>query len=65
MSDHDEFLEGFADALGISDPSEIQGHYEAWLADLGMSKVELIDIEGTGYIGGLEAGAIYKEEHDL
>ena len=60
-----DFLEGFADALGISDPSELQGHYEAWLDDLGMSEVERIDIEGTGYIGGLEAGTLYKDEHDL
>jgi hypothetical protein len=62
MNSHDEFLEGFGDALGIADPETRQLHYEAWLEDTGMTEVERIDIEGHGYIVGLEAGNYYKKE---
>ena len=50
---HEEFLAGFADALALSDPVQIQAHYEAWLAAEGMSMTELIDLESGGYITGL------------
>ena len=58
---HEEFLAGFADALALSDPVQIQAHYEAWLAAEGMSMTELIDLESGGYITGLQVGTYYKK----
>jgi hypothetical protein len=62
MSQHDDFLEGFADAMGLSDPEQIQGHYQAWLASMGMSSAQRIDLEGGGYETGLEAGNDYRKQ---
>jgi hypothetical protein len=60
-SQHDDFLEGFSDALGIKDPNELERHYESWIREVGMSDAERIDIEGSGYQAGLEAGYHYKQ----
>jgi hypothetical protein len=62
-SQHDDFLEGFADALGVKDPNELQLHYQNWIRESGMSDAERIDIEGSGYQAGLEAGHHYKQSH--
>jgi hypothetical protein len=59
---HEDFLEGFGDAMGITDPDELQTHYETWLRESGMTDVERIDLEGTGYQTGLEAGHQYKQQ---
>ena len=65
-SQHDDFLEGFADALGLKDPRDIQYHYELWLFESGpWNVVELIDFESAGYETGLEVGAQYKQKHQL
>jgi hypothetical protein len=61
MSAHDDFLEGFADALGLTDPEQVQYHYQNWIEASGLNPVELIDIE-QGYQTGLEAGSSYKRE---
>jgi hypothetical protein len=61
---HDDFLEGFADALGLTDPEQIRAHYEAWLRSTGMSEIERIDYEGEGYETGLETGSEYRKELD-
>src|SRR5262249_23627008 len=60
QSQHDDFLEGFADALGLSDPEQINACYQAWLEESEMSDVERIDFEGGGYQAGLEAGHYWK-----
>ena len=62
MNAHDDFLEGFGDALGISDPEEIEHHYQRWVQLSGLNEVELIDLE-IGYQTGLEVGNQYKTEH--
>jgi hypothetical protein len=65
MSQHDDFLEGFGDALrvvGITDSDEIEAHYGAWLESTGMNDVERIDLEGGGYETGLEAGTEYRKQ---
>ena len=62
MNSHEDFLEGFADALAITDPDEIQTRYQIFLSDSGMTDVERIDLEGTGYQTGLEVGHQYKEQ---
>jgi hypothetical protein len=60
MSAHDDFLEGFGDALGLSDSEEILAHYQKWIQLEGLNEVELIDLE-IGYQTGLEVGQHYKE----
>lgn len=60
---HDDFLEGFGDALGLTDRAEIEAHYRRWLLAQDMNAVELIDYESGGYETGLETGDEYKEEH--
>jgi hypothetical protein len=65
MSEHDDFLEGFADALrvvNITGQDEIEEHYRKWLEWTGMNDVERIDIEGGGYETGLEAGTEYRKQ---
>ena len=65
MSQHDDFLEGFGDALrvvGITDSDEREAHYGAWLESTGMNDVERIDLEGGGYETGLEAGTEYRKQ---
>jgi hypothetical protein len=52
MSQHDDFLEGFGDALrvvDITDADEIEAHYKAWLKSTGLNDVERIKLEDGGY----------------
>ena len=59
MLQHEEFIKGFADALGLSG-SECQKRYIDWIHVQRLSVIELIDIESGGYKAGLEAGHQYK-----
>jgi hypothetical protein len=64
MSKVDDFLEGFGDALNISDPEELAYHYERWLVASELTNpVERTDIESGGYQTGLEAGSWYASEY--
>ena len=61
---HEAFLAGFADALGLSDPAEIEAHFEAWLESEGLNPLELIDLETCGYLTDLEVGTEYKKNQN-
>jgi hypothetical protein len=63
MSQHEDFLTGFGDVLGLSDPTEILFHYRRWIRESDLSPIEIIDLESPGYQAGLEVGNIYKEEN--
>ena len=66
MTQHDDFLEGFHDALGSHlSPEELERHYHAWVFQSEMNIPELIDFESTGYQTGLEAGTYFKQTHSL
>jgi hypothetical protein len=58
---HEEFLKGFGDALGVSNP---EFHYARFLERLGLSQAEQADMEQAGYQAGLEAAAWYKAMGD-
>jgi len=58
---HQAFLRGFGDALGITDPLERDLAWKDWLVRLGASVVEAIDLETEGYAAGLEAGRDYLQ----
>ena len=58
-NNHEEFLKGFGDALGVSNPDF---HYARFLERLGLSQAEQADLEEPGYQAGLEAGAWYERE---
>ena len=63
MNQHEDFLEGFGDALGLRveiDSALIQAHYRVWLAGSGMNTAERTDYESGGYETGLETGAEYR-----
>jgi hypothetical protein len=64
MSQHEDFLAGFGDVLGLSDESQILFHYQRWKADADLNPIEIIDIESPGYQAGLEVGNIYKQENE-
>jgi hypothetical protein len=61
-NNHEEFLKGFGDAIGVSNLSSIQFHYARFLERLGLSQAEQADMEQPGYQAGLEAGAWYDRE---
>lgn len=66
MSQHVDFLEGFGDALKLSDPEQIAYHYERWVQAAGLTNsAERIDIESGGYEAGLEAATWYERELGL
>jgi hypothetical protein len=48
MSQHEDFLRGFGDAMGLSDLLEIERHYQVCLQAEGRSEVERIDYETAG-----------------
>lgn len=64
MNQHEEFLEGFGDALG-EDKEMAQAHYWEWVDERGLNITEVIDAESGGYLSGLEAGKWYREEHGI
>ena len=66
MSQHEDFLEGFAHALGLSkDSSSLRTHYQEWIIQNDLSEVEVTDIESAGYAAAVEAGNNYKENKTI
>jgi hypothetical protein len=62
MSQHEDFLQGFGDALGLTDSRQIETTYQAWLASEGLTEDERIDLETEGYQTGYETGEEYRKE---
>jgi hypothetical protein len=62
MSQHDDFLEGFADGLGLTDPKEIRICYNTWRREMGMTTDQMIDYQSGGYQIGLVTGAELRRE---
>lgn len=58
---HEDFLNGFADGLGIL-RSEVEPYYEQWVTHTHFSRVDLIDYESAGYQCGVETGRAFWEE---
>jgi hypothetical protein len=66
MSQHEDFLEGFAHALGLSkDSPSLRTHYQEWIIQNDLSEVEVTDIESAGYAAGVEVGNNYKENKTI
>lgn len=59
---HEAFCEGFRDALPSEHRDHWQAHYAIWRESLPLNDVELIDLEGLGYVTGLEAGHVYSKK---
>jgi len=60
---HDEFVVGFGDGSGVSEPAQRALAYARWVAESGLNEIELIDLETGGYLTGLEAGNLYRKEN--
>jgi hypothetical protein len=62
MTQHEDFLRGFGDAMGLTDARQIETTYQAWLASEGLTEDERIDLETEGYQTGYETGEEYKKQ---
>ena len=58
---HEDFLQGFADGLGIP-LDEVEPYYQQWVTHSHFSKIDLIDYESSGYQCGYETGQAFWEE---
>lgn len=63
MNQHNEFLRGFGDAMGLSDmPAAIESAYIHWRETEDLNPVDLIDLESGGYQTGVDVGRRWKFE---
>ena len=62
MTQHEDFLRGFGDALGLTDSRQIETTYQAWLDSEGLTEDERIDLETEGYQPGYETGEEYRKQ---
>jgi hypothetical protein len=65
MSQLDDFLEGFADGLGLTDQAEIRICYVQWRRGVQLTTDELLDYQSGGYQTGLETGAEIAREMEI